>query len=128
MGPRLTIILGLLLLSGWGSGFKTKMCDHDKTVEATKKIYECMLESLMDGLKNGKIPITIDGHAGINYAIYLMSAKKSNRMTFSFFPWIPFFPSLMMKYLAFEHMTKGHILTCIPQTNGPRYLCYLIHK
>ena len=78
MGPRLTIILGVLLLSGWGSGFKTKMCDHDKTVEATKKIYECMLESLMDGLKNGKIPITIDGHAGINHAVYLMTVNKDN--------------------------------------------------
>ena len=82
MCPRLTIILGVLLLCGWGTGFKTKMCDHDKTVEAIKKIYECMHETSMDTL-NGELQITIDEPAdiGINHKPYYLhnECKKSLR-------------------------------------------------
>ena len=42
-------MLGMLLLSGWAAGFNTKMCDHDKTVEAIKKFYNCSLNSLKFG-------------------------------------------------------------------------------
>jgi len=57
MSPRLTIILGLLLMSGWGTGFKTKMCDHGKIVEGIKKIYDCALKSVKGDLKDGKDPL-----------------------------------------------------------------------
>ena len=49
-------MLGVLLLSGWGTGFKTKMCDHDKTVDAIKKTYDCALEFGKEFLKKGKNP------------------------------------------------------------------------
>merc|ERR1711970_171930 len=53
MSPRLTIMLGMLLLSGSAAGFKTKMCDHDETVEAIKKTYDCSLEFGKELLKKG---------------------------------------------------------------------------
>jgi len=49
-------MLGVLLLSGWGTGFKTKMCDHDKTVDAIKKTYDCALEFGKEFLKKGGNP------------------------------------------------------------------------
>ena len=72
MSPMLTIMLGVLLLSGWGLGFKTKMCDHDKIVEAVKKAVDCTLELQKDSFKKGENPF--DG--GINLDTYIKNTEK----------------------------------------------------
>ena len=51
MGGGLNTLLAVLLLSGWASGFKTKMCDHEETVEAIKKTYDCALQFGKEMLK-----------------------------------------------------------------------------
>ena len=44
MCEGLNTLLAVLLLSGWASEFKTKMCDHEKNVEAIKNTYDCALQ------------------------------------------------------------------------------------
>ena len=74
-------MLGMLLLSGFAAGFKTKMCDHYRTVEAIKKTYDCFLESFKELLKKG----INKKDERINLDNYIMNAKKSYRMTLSLF-------------------------------------------
>merc|ERR1712037_394863 len=51
MGPGLTLVLGVLLMSGLCAGFKTKICDHEETVNTIKKTYDCALEFAKEFLK-----------------------------------------------------------------------------
>ena len=83
MNPMFTIMLGLLLLSGWGTGFKTRICDHDKTVEAVKKAFDCTLKVWMDSFMKVEIPAGggiyldtfIHGHIGLNQRIQNVEPK-----------------------------------------------------
>jgi hypothetical protein len=51
MGPGVNTWLLILVVIGWASGFKTKTCEHQETVEAIKKTYSCGLEFGKDLLK-----------------------------------------------------------------------------
>lgn len=51
MGPGVNTWFLILVAFGWASGFKTKMCEHQETVEAIKKTYSCALEFGKDLLK-----------------------------------------------------------------------------
>jgi len=51
MGPKKNTLLLLLLLSHWSVGFKTSVCDHQKTVETIKNLVGCFQEFQTDILK-----------------------------------------------------------------------------
>ena len=61
MGQRRITWIALLFLAHWSTGFKTKECDHDKTVETIKNIYQCFHEFQKELLKNLNLDVVTEG-------------------------------------------------------------------
>ena len=52
MGPAVTTLLVVLLVIGCVSGFQTKLCEHEDTVETIKNTFHCAVEVVMGLLKD----------------------------------------------------------------------------
>ena len=65
MGPSKSTLIALLFLTHWSAGFKTRECEHEKTVDTIKNIYQCFQEFQRDFLKSFNLDDVSEGNENI---------------------------------------------------------------